>query len=367
MAIRELRVAGYRSIRELRLELGPVNVLTGANGCGKSNLYKSVLLLARAASGGFAPALAEEGGMPSVLWAGARKKLRAKREPVRVVLEATLDLFGFRLECGLPPSSPESPSAFRRDPEIKEESVWLADPSARRAVLMQRSGASATIRDAGGHMVKYPIALYSSESVLAQIHEPHLYPELSALREEMRRWRFYHHFRTDPASPLRHPQTGVLTPVLGHDGADLAAALQTILEIGDAEGLHGAIDRAFPGGRLEISVDDDHTRFGVMLRTPGVLRPLEAAELSDGTLRYLCLVAALLSPRPPSLLALNEPETSMHPDLIAPLARLMTRARDTQLWITTHSPELASAIERFSGRPALRLKLSEGATVVDCQ
>ncbi|MGH9671864.1 MAG: AAA family ATPase [Bryobacteraceae bacterium] len=366
MPIRELSVAGYRSIREMRLKLGAVNVLTGPNGCGKSNLYNAVLLLARAATGGFARALAEEGGMPSVLWAGGRKRLRSKPEPVRVILSVTLDVFGYRLECGLPHCGPptERPSSFRFDPEVKEEAVWLADPTARPTVLMDRKGPSASIRDVGGRMTSYPLALYSSESVLAQIQEPHLYPELSSLRDQMRGWRFYHHFRTDPGSPMRHPQTGVLTPVLAHDGADMAAAIQTIVEIGDAEGLREAVDRAFPGARLEIEADA--ARFRVLMHMPGVLRPFEAAEFSDGTLRYLCLLAALLSPRPPALLALNEPETSIHPDLLAPLAELIARAaRRSQLWITTHSRDLAAGIERFSGQPPVRLRLSNGETIIE--
>ena len=70
MVIRELRVSGYRSVRELRLRLGNVNVLVGPNGCGKSNLYNSVFLLAKAANGDFARVVAEEGGMASLLWAG---------------------------------------------------------------------------------------------------------------------------------------------------------------------------------------------------------------------------------------------------------------------------------------------------------
>ena len=73
MVIRELRVSGYRSVRELRLQLGNVNVLTGTNGCGKSNLYNSVFLLAKVANGDFARVVAEEGGMASLLWAGPRK------------------------------------------------------------------------------------------------------------------------------------------------------------------------------------------------------------------------------------------------------------------------------------------------------
>jgi predicted ATPase len=229
---------------------------------------------------------------------------------------------------------------------------------------MNRTGASASVRNADGAMVDYPMSLSLSEPILAQLQEPHLYPELSALRAEMMRWRFYHHFRTDPESRLRHPRVGVLTPVLSHDGADLAAALQTIVEIGDAEGLREAVDRAFPGARIEIRSEATH--FAILMHMPGILRPLAAAELSDGTLRYLCLMAALLSPRPPTLLALNEPETSIHPDLIEPLAALIIRAsRDSQLWITTHSRPLVDRIERHSGQRAVRLRMNEGETEID--
>ena len=109
--------------------------------------------------------------------------------------------------------------------------------------------------------------------------------------------------------------------MLSDDGADLAAALPTIAEIGDTDALHAAVDRAFPGSSVEISAEAG--RFEVRLPQHGLLRPLSAAELSDGTMRYLLWVAALLTPRPPELLVLNEPETSLHPDLVAPLAELI--------------------------------------------
>jgi predicted ATPase len=92
--------------------------------------------------------------------------------------------------------------------------------------------------------------------VLSQIIDPHLYPEISAVRHQILSWRFYHHFRTDLDSPVRRPQIGVQTTVLSHDGSDLAAALQTILEIGDDAALRDAIAQAFGGATLQIEAID---------------------------------------------------------------------------------------------------------------
>jgi len=98
---------------------------------------------------------------------------------------------------------------------------------------------------------------------------------------------------------------------------------------------------------------------------PGLLRPLRSRELSDGTIRYLCLLAALLSPRPPALLALNEPETSLHPDLLEPLAKqIVNAARNSQLWVVTHSLRLAELVEKYSGESPIRLELDGGETRV---
>jgi len=360
-----VHVTGYRSVRDVRLRLRQINVLTGPNASGKSNLYNSVFLLAKAAQGGFARVIADEGGMPSVLWAGERKgrSISSSRlEPVRMGLGVKTDTFNYDLVCGLP--KPYR-SAFDLDPEVKEERVWMEGPRGMKVTFFERNSERAWILDREERLADYSGELLPTESVLSQLREPHLYPELSALRAEMNQWRFYHHFRTDHESPLRHPQVGVRTPVLGHDGRDLAAALQTIIEIGQEEELHGAIRSAFPGASLEIDHDDESGMFAVLLRMPGLKRPLRARELSDGTLRYLCLLAALLSPRPPALLALNEPETSLHPDLYEPLARAMVNAaRNSQLWVVTHSQRLAELVEQYSGEEPIRLELTGGETKV---
>ncbi|PLN48161.1 chromosome segregation protein SMC, partial [Klebsiella pneumoniae] len=147
--------------------------------------------------------------------------------------------------------------------------------------------------------------IYENESVFGQLGEPHRFPEVSRVRETLRRWRFYHEFVIGRHSPLRQPAVGYRSPVLDSDGQNLAAAFQTIVEIGAEEILHEILADAFPG--CQFYCENEHSRFALKMRREGIRRPLLAAEMSDGTLRFLCLAVALLSPRPPAFLAINEP------------------------------------------------------------
>jgi predicted ATPase len=183
--------------------------------------------------------------------------------------------------------------------------------------------------------------------MLTELADPERAPELLRVRRLMRGWRFYDGFRADADAPARQSQVGTRTPVLADDGRDLAAAIQTIREDGRGE-LDRAVADAFDGAILDVTVDAG--RFDLALHQPGMLRPLGVAELSDGTLRYLLLVAALLTVDPPPLLVLNEPETSLHPDLLPPLARLVRRAAErTQVMVVSHSATLVRELGADAG------------------
>ena len=95
------------------------------------------------------------------------------------------------------------------------------------------------------------------------------------------------------------------------------------------------------------------------------MRPLSASELSDGTLRYLLWVAALLTPRPPPLMVLNEPETSLHPDLLPALGRLIIRAAaTTQVWVVSHASRLIDTLEHSPQCNSVQLEKILGQTQV---
>jgi predicted ATPase len=375
--IRTLAIGNYRSLLDLKVPFGRLNVITGENASGKSNLYKALRLLSETAQGGVINSLAREGGLESTFWAGPEtisRKMRDGSVPVqggprkkaaRLRLGFAGDDFSYSISLGLPPppGPGAEPSAFALDPEIKRECIWAGDYYRPASLLIDRSGPVVKAREGRSWDVIDQHA-QSFESIFSQPADPERAPEIVALREEIRGWRFYDHFRSDFEAPARLPQLGTRTPVLHHDGRDLAAALQTIIEIGDVDALDAAISDAFPGAVLSITVQDDG-RFAINLHQEGLLRPLSGSELSDGTLRYLLWVAALLTPRPPPLMVLNEPETSLHPDLLPALARLIIGASEnTQVWVVSHASRLIASLESAENCTSLKLEKELGQSCI---
>lgn len=341
-------IRGYRSLRELVLPLSRLTVVTGANGTGKSSLYRALRLLADCGRGEVIASFAREGGVESARWAGpehlggARRTGTAQGGPrtrsVSIELGYAADDFGYLIDLGLPQAGA---TAFELDPEVKRE-VIFAGPVARPSTTLVRRarGFVEVASDAGHGFDELTRNLAAHRSVLADWAGA--VPELAAVRDRLRDWRFYDGFRVDAGAASRRPQVGTRTPVLADDGADLAAAVQTILETG-TDDLARAVAEAFDGASVSVSASDG--LFDLQLHQRGMLRPLRSAEISDGTLRFLLWAAALLSPAPPSLMVLNEPETSLHPDLINPLATLIEEAAThTQVIVVTHSQTLRECL-----------------------
>ncbi|MDF2579440.1 MAG: ATP-binding protein [Microbacterium sp.] len=357
--LRTLAVSGYRSLRDVVVPLGDLTVVTGPNGSGKSNLYRALRLLAAAAQGDIVGALAREGGLPSVLWAGPENgggQGTVRRGPIAVQLGYASDELGYLIDLGIPQGDQTSP--FARDPEIKREQVFAGTVAKPSTLLIDRTRQLTRVREHSWTMLDQQLAPY--ESIVTDLAEGDTAPELLTLRRGMTAWRFYDHFRVDLDAPARQPQVGTRSHTLAHDGANLAATWATIVDAGHGPALARAVDDAFPGSRVRVVTSDG--LFRLTIEQPGLLRPLDAAELSDGTLRYLLLCAALLPARPAPLLVLNEPEASLHPSLLGPLASLVRTASErTQVITVSHADALVDALPE----PArVELQRSDAETIV---
>lgn len=363
LPVRDFSASGYRSLQAITYPMSRLDVFVGANGVGKSNLYRGLELLQAAAQNRLGERLAEE-GLAHAMWAGPRKA----REPVRIRLAVSLAAPGggkgalrYEVEVGFPQAV--TAAAFALEPQVKIESLTY-DTGARRVKLVERRNSAIMGRDAEGRPVDIDLDLLASETLLGRLEDPSRYPELDQVRRTLLEWRFYHQVRTDADSPLRRPCTAVATPTLASDGSNLAAVFATLAHIrGDAADLAAAVSEAFPGARLSVPLPERQASFGLSLpEFPD--RVFEPAELSDGTLRFLALAGALLAYRLPPFIALNEPEASLHPDLMAPLAGLIAKAAErSQVWLVTHSERLAQALKAHGSVRTVRKE--GGATQIE--
>ena len=370
MTILQLAISGYRSLRDIKLPLAPLTMITGVNGTGKSSVYRALRLLSDIAQGRLINSLAREGGLQSTLWAGPERisndmrigkgpiEGTRKSGPVSLRLGFSGDDLGYAIDLGLP--SPGSSFAF--DPEIKVEAMWTGGALSRTNLFAERRRSMVRVRQLeSGEWRAGLESLHPFDSMVTHFADRENGLEMLLMRERMRNWRFYDNLRTDVDAPARRPQILTYTPALANDGADIAAAIETIRAIGDGKAFDDAVEDAFPGSTVGSGEDGS-----VVMWQRGLLRPLRASELSDGTLRYIMLSAALLAPSKPEIVILNEPESSLHPTLLDPLARLLaTAAKTCQIVVVSHNENLVSGLANDARTRTFRLYKNCGETLLE--
>lgn len=343
--VQRLRLAGFLSFApDLEpLDLHPLNVLIGPNGSGKSNVIEAVELL-RSTPSDLAAAIRDGGGPAEWLWKG-----QAKQSPAIVDVE---------LDGGTPTGRPLRYrlefTAVQNRVEILDEAIEEVNPHPGKSDVFfyyrfQRGRPAINVRGAGpkGRAVQRRLerdTLMPDQSVLAQRKDPDLYPEVTWVGREFGAIQTFREWTFGRYAPLRQPQPADLPEDhLLPDASNLALVLNQI-EHRDGLRFNRLLRRFFPRfERMSTRISGGTVQF--YLHEPGFTRPIPPTRLSDGTIRFVALLATLLAPSLPPLVCIEEPELGLHPDVMALVADLLieTSAR-TQLIVTTHSDALVSAL-----------------------
>ena len=335
-----LRLDGFLSFapNSEQFDLQPLNVLIGPNGSGKSNVIEALELM-RSTPTDFATAIRDGGGPSEWLWKGP-----AKQRP------ATIDL---EIDHGSPTNRPMRYrlefTAVQNRVEVLDEAIEEVSPQpGKRDVFFyyrfQRGRPAISVRGRGKPRKLERESLMPDQSVLAQRKDPDLYPEVTWLGRQFAAIQTFREWTFGRYAPLRQPQPADLPDDhLMPDARNLALVLNRIGH-DDGRRFDQLLQRFFPRfERMSTRVSGGTVQF--YLHEPGFAAPIPPTRLSDGTIRFVALLATLLAPSLPPLVCIEEPELGLHPDAMAIVADLLveTSAR-TQLIVTTHSDALVSAL-----------------------
>ncbi len=386
MLIKSLRIKNLLSFGPdtEALPLESLNLLIGPNGAGKSNLIEALALMratpipAQSTSNAdVRGVLRRGGGAQDWIWKGARNQPGSVelvvnypkgKQPLRHLFSFGGDTQGFRLldeqvENESPSGNFTERSFYYRfqgghpvvntvAPQEEDKGMTLHESPAKRPDPQRRQ------RKLAQETVNLEL------SILAQRRDPELYPEITYLAETYEKWRIYREWAFGRNTVFREPEKADMrNDRLEEDFSNLGLFLSR--QRNSPEAKHAILD-----GLRHLY--EGLTDFEVLIAAGNVQLffhegdfSIPATRLSDGTLRYLCLLAILCDPAPPPLLCLEEPELGLHPDLLPRLADLLVAASErTQIIATTHSdilvdamterPEAVIVCEKHQGRTEMR-------------
>ncbi len=345
--IKRLRMGGLLSFPPdmESFELQPLNVLIGPNASGKTNFIE-VLELLRAAPVDFAAAIRDGGGALEWLWKGSGWK--SPPTPTLEVETGSYESIGYG--SGRPLKYRLSFTIMGPKAHIQEEVIEEATPPGDGPYSYykyQKGMIKIRVRTPGEQSQERTLQLDEptlEQSVLSQRKDLDLYPELTWLGVKFHLIQTFREWTFGRYGGIRQPQRADLPEQwLLPDCSNLALVLNQI-EHKSGPVFNEHLKRFFPRfERMTTSISGGTVQF--YLHESGFRTPIPATRLSDGTLRFIGLLATLLSPTPPPLVCMEEPELGLHPDAVTMLADLLVEASERmQLVVTTHSDALVSAL-----------------------
>jgi predicted ATPase len=323
------------------LELEPLNVLIGPNASGKSNLIEAISLLAAAPRDLLKP-LRAGGGTAEWIWKGSE---RAALVSLDTVVEYDHQLLDYGLAFTVVKSRFELIDEYlaRKEENSGRNLYWYAsgDPIVMPRTKLQDREESTPYRHLEG--------ISTEQSILAQLKEADIYPELTYLGKAFAEVAFFREWNLGRFSTTRLPQRVDLPEdFLLEDASNLGLVLNDLLNRRATKRLILENFQQFYEGFEDITTKVQGGTIQIFIHEKGLDQPISASRLSDGTLHYLCLLVILLHPEPPPLICIEEPELGLHPDILPKIADLLIDASQrTQLIVTTHSETLVSRLSEI--------------------
>jgi predicted ATPase len=370
MKILKLEIEGFRSFKSQTWCPGDLNILIGPNASGKSNLLRVLEMLSVAAQGGLGKYIQQEGGMEPLVWDGQanRIRLRAKMTPIPPYTDPEKNALTYELDLARLGKT----SAFRIEQEVlgnycKVETGEMPEPFK----LLERDSHHAVVFSIDSQRFEAPPASVSEEqTLLSAAAGPFTANRFVGLfQKELADWKIYQGFHTHREAQIRAPQVTRSETEVSPDGQNLVSVLHSLytsdrdFETETVTAMRAAFGDDFDKLVFPPAADQ---RIQMRIRWRSLKREQSAADLSDGTLRFLFLLAVLANPSPPPLIAIDEPETGLHPSMFSIVAEYARDAASkAQVIFTTHSPEFLDAfgeevptttvVEREEGQTVLRV------------
>ncbi|MBI3606996.1 MAG: AAA family ATPase [Nitrospirae bacterium] len=339
--IKQLKIRGYKSLKELDLELGPLTALIGPNAGGKTNLLDFFAFLSEAVNEKMQKAVPDRGGFQSLVFAGGADRISWDLEfgPVGTL---AFEESGIRYKVEL--------KGIRHmhtieSEELTKDSMPLVTARKGKATFRRMSHQALKNLDTTPEM-----DLMDSELSIAQVRDPQAYPTLDRVRTYIASWTTYGNFDTSINAPIRQAQFAGPDNRLLPDGSNLTTVLYHLRNHSEYRTEYSEILEtlrvAYPHFEELNFPAESQGKIILHWKSKHFKRSFSSTFLSDGTLRFLCLVTILLSPDPPPLICIDEPELGLHPSLLHLIADLLKNAAvRTQLVVATHSPQLVSCID----------------------